>query len=302
SFGLLLVLAATSTPPGLSQSAAAPGAQVRLTLTVTDEHGRDVSALSKEHVTVFEEKTPAEVTLFEQSNPPASVVIVFDLSRNQTKLLAAARKAFFNLAARGSAGSEYFILGFDQETHLASDWARTPEQLAAGLDRLAAAKPSNKHALYDALSAALRKAESGAHTKRVVVLLSDGRDHGSRASKDEVLEQLKRSEATLYAVNPRAGESLLPGAAESLTLNKLCSVSGGFASYASTGVEFYEFFERLAVELMNQYTVAFAPRDAARAGWLRLDFKAKTLELRKPPSNKLEKIRLFVRAREGYYR
>jgi Ca-activated chloride channel family protein len=262
-----------------------------------------VTALSKDQITVLDEKAPVGITLFEQADEPASIGLVFDMSRgNQSQLLAHTRKALLDFVARSEKAHEYFIIGFDRDAYLASDWARTPEKIAGGFDRLAGIKPPNKWALYDALSAALRKVGDGAHPKRVVILISDGRDNGSKLGRAEVLEQLRRINAVVYTVSVKTGESALSGTSDYVTLNKLCAISGGFASYPCGGVEFYEFFERLSVELKNQYTVGFIPTDTSDSGWRRLDFKAKTLEVKKTPSsNEIEKILLSVRSREGYY-
>jgi Ca-activated chloride channel family protein len=304
---VLLVLAVADAPSGISQRAAGSSsvgdADVKLTLTITDRRGRYVTALTREQITVLDEKVPQETTFFEQTNQPSSIALVFDMSRdNYAQLLAPTKRAFLDFAAKSETQHEYFIVGFDKDAYPAADRAQTPVQLAAAFDRLARIKPTNKFVLYDALSAAMDKVRGGAYAKHVIILISDGGDSGSKLGRAEVLEQLKRHDALVYALSANIGERGFHYAPDQSTLNKLCSISGGFASYPRTGAEFDEFFERLSVELKNQYTVGFIPRDAV-SGWRRLDFKAKTLELKKTASSKdVEKIPLSVRSREGYYR
>lgn len=303
---LILIFATPSSPFIFSQGAPPPTVtipQVKLTVTVTDKRGRYMSALRKDQITVLDEMTPAEVTFFEQSDQPASIGLVFDMSRgNQARLLAATKKALLDFVARSGKEHEYFIIGFDSDAYLAADWARTPEQIASGFDRLAAVKPPSKWALYDALSAALTKVGGGAYPRRVVILVSDGRDNGSKLGRTEMLEQLRRADAVVYTVSAKTGESGLSDASDYVTLNKLCSISGGLASYPDGWVEFYESFERLSVELKYQYTLGFTPSETSGSGWRRLEFRAKTLDLKRTPTSKeVEKIPLSVRSREGYY-
>ncbi|HEV2762761.1 MAG TPA: VWA domain-containing protein [Pyrinomonadaceae bacterium] len=301
SLGVSLVLCVTSAPSILSQTAAPP-AEVRLTVTVSDSRGRYVAGLSKDKLTLLEEKVPREITFFEESNQPAAVGLVFDLSRGRReRLLPHVRKAFLDFVSRGKS-NEYFVVGYDAEAYLAADWGRSPGELARGFERLAAVKPSNKSVLHDALALALKKVGEGKNPRRLLILVSDGTDDGSKTKSAEVLEQLRRGDAAVYSVNARIGDEGLIDSSDFMKLSKLGSVSGGLALSARSAPEFYEFFERLSVELEHQYTLGFVPHDATGSGWRRLEFKAKALEFPKSPtSKKVEKFPLSVRSREGYY-
>lgn len=303
--GAALALAVALWPSGVTGGgvqAPSGGAEVRLTLTITDRHGRYVSALGRERVTVLEENVPVEVTSFEQSDRPASIGVVVDMSRDgRPRLLASAKTALSNFVRNSEKDHRYFVMGFDADAYLAADWAGSPAEVAAGFDRLAGVKPSKKTALYDAVRAALTKVRGGPHTKRAVILISDGRSDGSRLKREELFEAVRRSDALLYAVSFDPREGKLTDLTDHTLLNKLCSMSGGFASSAETEADFQTFFERVSVELDHQYAVGFVP-GGGPAGWRRLSFKAKTLELKKSPSSKdVEKLQLHVRGREGYY-
>lgn len=303
----ILALAASSParfPQGeaLSPSKRRP---VRLTLTVTDKQRRYATGLGKEQIIVLEEGEPRELVSFEQSDPPASIGVVFDLSRrDRPDLLPAAKAALSDFVRAGGHARRYFVIGFDGAAHLAADWAGTPEEVAAGFDRLAALRPSGKAALYDALGAALLKANEGPHPKRAIILISDGRSYGSRLKREELFEAVRRSNALIYAVSLRPRDWNYVDASDHVTLAKLCSMSGGFAEAAETLAEFHEFFERLSAELKHQYSVSFVPSDAGPVGgWQRLSFKAKDLKLKASPSAKeFRTFQFDVRGREGYYR
>lgn len=305
---MLLALAAAPSPNGFTRSAApAQASPVKLTLTITDKHGRYVAALTRDRITVLEDGTARELASFEQRAEPASVGLVFDMSaRDRPRLLASAKVALSNFVRAGGNAHRYFIIGFDRDVYLAADWLGSADELAAGFDRLAAVRPSSgKAALYDAVGAALLKAGEGPHPKRAIILISDGRNDGSKLKREELFEAARRSDALIYAlaVKPPGDGLNLPDPSDHATLGQLCSTSGGFASSVHSGAEFLEFFERLSLELQYQYSVSFVPGDAGPGGaWRRLSFRAKPLELKKTPSSKdSERVQLTVRGREGYY-
>ena len=76
-------------------------------------------------------------------------------------------------------------------------------------------------------------------------------------------------------------------------LDDLANVTGGKSFYPRTAVEMDEIFERIALELRNQYSVGYIPDDFEPNGkWRKVKVKVK------PPRGL---PRLSVRSREGYY-
>jgi Ca-activated chloride channel homolog len=307
SFGLLLLTALRLPTGGVAQDAPPSSAKpVRLEVTVTasDNPTLYVAALSKDQLTLLDEQVPQEIVSFGQLDQPMSIGLVFDMSsENYASLLASTKEAFLSFIKASEKVHEYFLVGFDSDAYLAADWIRTPKQVADGFDKLATVKPSKKRAFYDALLAALVKVGTGSHPKRVIILISDGRDNGSKLKREELFNAVRKSDALVYDVSAKSGNANFFDSSDYETLNKLCSISGGVASYPRSGAEFYEFFDRLSVELKNQYTVSFIPGTTGHSGeWRRLRFIAKTLEFKNTPSSKnVKKMHLSVRSREGYY-
>ena len=75
--------------------------------------------------------------------------------------------------------------------------------------------------------------------------------------------------------------------------HRTISVSGGKSFYPTSAVEMDEIFERIAIELRNQYSIGYTPTDFQPDGkWRKVRVKVK------PPRGL---PRLTVRSREGYY-
>ena len=66
------------------------------------------------------------------------------------------------------------------------------------------------HTLNDAiLTAAVQVAKAGPHRRRVIYVISDGREYGSQAKEKEVIQFLQRNDIAVYAT--LVGDSAVPG-------------------------------------------------------------------------------------------
>ncbi len=302
-FTLVFILLAltNSSASDAQQTTTGAAHPVTLIVTITDKSGRYVTGLSKNQLTVLDERMPQELIYFEQTNVPISIGFVFDVaSLKRAELLTAARKAALRFIAASGTTNEYFVVGFDSNPYLATDFTQDRSHIASDFDKLAKTSSSNKTALYDAIHLSIEKVKGGAHPKHIIVLISDGKDNGSKLKWNELLDTVKQSDALIYSIRVKTlgGNNL-----GSSILNELCSTTGGMAFYPTTEGEFSDIFERLAVELQHQYSVAFKPTSPAKdAEWHHLDFNVKPLEVKKNSSSKdVKKVPLFVRSRAGYY-
>jgi Ca-activated chloride channel family protein len=200
--------------------------------------------------------------------------------------LDAARNALLRLARQAHQSNEYFIAAFDGRARLLTDWTRDEAKFIKGLNDLARIEDRKSGtALYDALALATEKAARGSQPRRVVILVSDGRDNGSGTKASALREMLRRSGVVLYAVRVVDSNDAVP------ELDELARGSGGRALFPRTRAELDDSFERIALELHSLYTVGFKS-DAADGRWHKLRVKVQ------PPP---KWPRMSARTREGYY-
>jgi VWFA-related protein len=166
-----------------------------LTVSVTDDYGRNISGLGRERFTLHEGDGPRELLYFDAAEAPQSIGIVFDVSRSMrdTAALGFARGAAVRLARQAHKSNEYFVVGFDGRARLLADWTQDEAALISGLNALGhLEKRWQGTALYDALALALEKVVRGTRT-RPVVLVSDGRGTESATKVSTLREMLRRS-------------------------------------------------------------------------------------------------------------
>ncbi len=152
---------------------------------------------------------------------------------------------------------------------------------------------------------------AGFDGRRVLVLLSDGRDEaangfgpGSLHTVDEAVEQSLRNEVMVFAIGlggnlPReyvrtwngAGELSQVDPARTVVdvLRRLSEATGGRLILASSAGRISRAFDEIAADLHHQYSIAYASTDAARDGkWRRIEVLT--------PGRELEVV-----TRKGYY-
>ncbi len=266
---------------------------ITLTVTVTDTYGRYVSGLNKRAFTVLDEKQPQEITYFSDDDAPVSVGILFDVSGSMSgDKVKRARDALAKFIQTSHNSDEYFLIGFNSRAQLLIDKTRDGD---AVLDKLTFVQTRGNTALYDACYLGVEKVQRGTHSKKALLLISDGQDNNSRYTFDNLRRLLKESDVTLYGVGilsgSDAGSSL--GMEGQGVLDELAGVSGGKAFFPRSNAEMDDIFEQIALELRHQYSIGYKPANFIPNG------KWRKVKVKVTPPRGLP--RLFVRSKEGYY-
>lgn len=266
---------------------------ITLTLTVTDNFGRYVSGLTEDAFTIFDNKVKQKITFFSDTDAPISIGILFDVSGSMSgEKIAKARNALSRFINTSHPRDEYYLIAFNKKAQLLMDKTRDGE---AVLNKLTLVEPKNNTALYDACYLGVERVSRGTHQKKALLIISDGQDNSSRYSFKEVRRLMKESDVVIYSVGILGGRDSgsMTGIQGQAFLDELSSVTGGKSFYPNTTVEMDEIFERIALELRNQYSIGYTPDDFQPNGeWRKVKVKVK------PPRGL---PRLTVRSREGYY-
>jgi Ca-activated chloride channel homolog len=265
---------------------------VTLTLTVTDQYSRYVSGLKKSAFTVIDNNVEQDITFFSDVDAPISIGILFDVSGSMNgEKIKKARNALERFINTSHPMDEYFLIAFNSKAQLLLDRTRNGE---AVLQKLTLIQPKANTALYDAVYLGIERVTRGTHQKKAILIISDGQDNNSRYNFTEVRRMSKESDVNIYSVGIFDGADANSfGLQGQGFLSELASVTGGQAFFPQTNVEMDEIFERIALELRNQYSIGYVPKNFSPDGkWRKVKVKVK------PPRGL---PRLIVRSREGYY-
>src|SRR5262249_15982698 len=110
-------------------------------------------------------------------------------------------------------------------------------------------------ALYDALVVAIDHSKLGTHTRKVLLVITDGRDNSSRVSLEDARSQARAHDAAIYAIGIwNAGDE----EANPEALSELAKGTGGRSFFPQTSAEIPSLCEDIARDIRRQYTLGFA--------------------------------------------
>lgn len=286
---------AAAVAPGPAGSPAAADEPVRLerllvtlNVTVQDPYGRFVSGLSSSRFTVYADRVEQPIAFFSQEDAPVTVGIVCDMSGSMKSKARRALLALRRFLETCHRDDEYFLVGFGERVELLRDLTSDPSLV----DHLTFVEPRGKTALYDAAVAGIEKAREGRHSKRALLIVTDGQDNASRYTYREFRELVKESDVLVYGLGIADRNDPLRELGEKV-LEQVCRVSGGRAYFPSASEHLADYCNAIALELRHQYSIGFYPSDnAAGRRWHKVKVKLES------PA---EFPGLKVRTREGYF-
>ncbi len=259
--GLSVTLLATSwaTNSNRAQEFRAGIDLVQVTVTVRDENGRLVDDLHVGDFDLFEDRRPQTVTQFQRGRVPVSLGVLLDVSESMygqrmTDATAALDRFLVDLL---KPNDEAFLVVFNHDPSLHEGWTLNPASLGG---RLVDVRPYGATAIYDAMTMAMPLFRSRSHQRAAVVLISDGSDTASDAHAREVLNQVRRSDAFVYAIAIDAPETRpINDRVRVHTLKEITDESGGYTEVIHDSPDLGPATERIAEELNHQYTLGYTP-------------------------------------------
>ena len=170
-----------------------------LNVTAVREDGSDERVTSKE-IALYDGGTEQTIQSLSPDPSPARIVILVDnslgLRADVEKLQKAAREFAYEIYE----GDQVMVIGYDQNAEIISEWTDDAKKIEAALPQFR--KRGEPH-LFDALSAVISDGLGpfvGRTRKRVIVLVADGLDRGSRTHFQKVFDELLRQDITVYAL------------------------------------------------------------------------------------------------------
>src|SRR5579872_3254245 len=185
--------------------------EVIVPVTVTDDHGKFISNLTKDDFRIYDEGRQQRITYFSHDAKQASIVVGFlvDLSASSRihwdKYQEMIEELMWQLLPGDDARYSGYLITYANEAQLAVNTTHDSDKLADAIRR---SKPAGGSAMNDAIYKAcmdrtLVKGEPY-EPRRVIVIIGDGHDNASKKSLDEVLELAQRNMVTIYAISTQS--------------------------------------------------------------------------------------------------
>jgi Ca-activated chloride channel family protein len=245
---------------------------VRLSITVATTDGKLIGGLDKTLFQVFEDGALQDVSFFSADRQPVALSILLDTSASMEPKLAVAKEAASGFARRLSPEDLAQVLQFESRVEVVQDFTNDAAKLEAAIRRTNVGGSTSLHnALYVALTNFKKARLQGTDTvirRQAIVVLSDGEDTSSLMDYDEVLGLAKRSDVIVYAIGLKSkAEAKAKGFSEATyELRTLADETGGDLFTVEDITQLGPIYQRIADELMNQYTVGYSSRNPKKDG------------------------------------
>jgi VWFA-related protein len=165
---------------------------------VAKRDDNSATQITAKQIAVYDNGVEQALKNFTPDPSPARLVLLVDNSltirADVKKLEQAAREFAYEIYE----GDKLLIVGYDEEAEIVADWTDDAKSIEASLKSFR--KKGQPH-LFDALSAVADQAlRPLSGQKRIIVVISDGLDRGSKTSFDRILSELQSLDITVYAV------------------------------------------------------------------------------------------------------
>lgn len=283
---------------------------VNILFNVRDKRGGLIGNLNKNDFTIFEDGKQQDIKYFNrETDLPLTIGLLIDVSASQGNLIEIEKNAayqFFGTVLRKQ--DLAFLISFGAEADLLQDYTNSPKLLRAGLEGLQVnsdvgglhpgpvptiSQPRGT-ILYDAVYLAAADQLKGQVGRKVLVLITDGEDQGSRYKIAQAIEAAQKADAIIYGFYyvDRAfymGQGMVFGGVSDSELKRMAEETGGHVFHIDRKLTLQDAFNQLQDEMRSQYAIGYTPTNASKDGTFR------RIEIR--TNNKDWK----VQARKGYY-
>jgi len=259
-------------------------------------HGRFVSDLGAEDISVKDDGSAHAKMLefYTQRDLPLRMGLLIDTSPSVYSRFAFEQDAAREFLAHvlRSDRDEAFVMGFADYPQLMQTFTRSPVELWTAVASLV--DQGDSTALFDDVVEGCRKLSTHAEDQfvaRTLVVVSDGEDNSSLATRYRTLLAAQESDVTIYTISTRTPWDHRKSGEGDRILKTLAEETGGRALFPESPHNFRSAFAHIAEELHSRYAISYRPAHFV------LNDHYRRIQINAERSGK----KLKVHGRKGYY-
>ncbi len=240
---------------------------VLIPVMVTDKKDRLITGLERGHFRLFEDKVEQAITHFANEDVPVSIGIVFDASGSMGPKLAKSRAAVGEFLHTANPDDEFLLIQFNDHAQLLTGFTSRGDEIQ---NRLMWVESKGRTALLDAIYLALNEMRHAKHSRKAILIISDGGDNSSRYTLREVKSRVREADVQIYSIGilePFQGRARtmeeMDGPA---LLDDIADESGGRLFEVDNLNVLPDIASKIGTALRNQYVLGFAPSEPKRDG------------------------------------
>jgi VWFA-related protein len=284
---------------------------VNVYFSARDKNGF-ITSLRKDDCQIAEDHNAQIIKrMTQEKNLPLTIGILLDTSGSQMHVLPLEQDSGSRFLREVlTAKDEAFLISFDVNVDLLSDFTNSPRELARAINKASINTASSSAGvpgigggpfptsnprgtlLYDAVYLAAHDKLQSQTGRKIMVILTDGQDEGSQLKIKDAVEAAQKANVIVYPIliadtqqYLMAGEMYMGSSA----MGQLAEQTGGrVINVGNNGRKLEDAFDQIQDELRTQYLLSYTPTNKAADG----TYRKIQLDCGKG---------LKVQARKGYY-
>jgi Ca-activated chloride channel homolog len=269
---------------------------VNVGVTITDKKSGLITDLTQDDFEIFEDGKKQTVRYFAAGDPvdadhPGLALhlgVVIDVSESMGEDLSFTKSASIKFLNRLLDAVDITVVDFDTEVRVAR---YSQNEFPRVVERIRQKKVSGWTALYDAIGVYLDGA-AGQDGRKVMLLYTDGGDTRSAMQFHELIDLLKASDATVYAIGELEHQPQSIKNDQRMKLTQIAEVTGGQAFFPTAIKELDGVYDKVVAQIRAQYTLGYhSTNEKTDGAWRKVEIKV----VRKDGRD------LRVRSRKGYF-
>jgi Ca-activated chloride channel family protein len=249
---------------------------VHLGVTVTDRKGTLVTALRAEDFELYEDGRKQTISYFAAGDatggagPPMHLGLMLDVSESMGEDIKFTRTAAIKFLNTLVDAVDITVVDFDTQIRVAR---YGQAEFARLIERIRQQKVTGWTALYDAIGVYLDGA-AGQDGRKIMLLYTDGGDTRSVLALHELIDLLKASDVTVYAIGELEHQSSSGRAAAQRILRQIAETTGGQAFFPLSAKDLDTFYEKVLGEIRAQYTIGYqSTNDKTDGAWRKVEVR-----------------------------
>ena len=269
---------------------------VNVAATIVDRKGNLITDLTADDFEIYEDGRKQTIRFFAAGDPvapgnpgpPLHLGVLLDVSESMGEDIAFTKTAAIKFLNRLLDAVDIVVIDFDTEVRAARF---SQDEFARVVERIRQKKASGFTALYDAIGVYLDGAGSQ-DGRKVMLVYTDGGDTRSAMAYSELIDLLKASDVTVYAIGALEHQSGFTKDDQRMKLQQIAEVTGGQAFFPVGVKDLDSVYDKVVAEIRAQYTLGYLSTNEKTDGtWRKVEIRM----VRKPGRD------LRVRARKGYF-
>lgn len=177
---------------------------VNVPVIVSDRQGRYISNLKVGDFKLYQDRVEQPIFFFDATEEPINVALLLDTSRSTIDVLDDIKKDAANFLKELRPQDRAMIISFDYDVHVLTSLTSDRKRLERAVKDADIGEQVGT-TLRDAVNTVFERHFKQVDGRKAIILLTDGKDAGSRISEEDLLDEAAESGSMIYSVFFKTG-------------------------------------------------------------------------------------------------